>query len=92
MIDQRYDSQLAAWAIDRAVELSKQNPTGLRDVKQITDYAAAFCNWMANAAVEVVPSLTQTELDELAEHEKHLRGEGIPANNVEPDTEVKGNA
>lgn len=78
MSDQRYDHQLAAWAIDRAIEISKQNPSGTRIVKDITDYAGALCHWMANAAVEVVPELTQTELDELAEHEKHLRGEGVP--------------
>lgn len=68
----------------------------------VTRYAEHFCKWIAaNTKPAQEPELSEAEQAELAEHEKHLRGEGIPANNTPPtgdyDTEVhldetKGNA
>ena len=40
----KYDRQLKAWAVDRAIELAKQN--GRSQPEQVTEAAEAFCAWI----------------------------------------------
>lgn len=48
----KYREQLAAWAIDRAIETTKQNPNTGVDAAVVLAIATAYCDWIKEVAIQ----------------------------------------